>query len=113
MSLTLKISSIAFILLVLIAINCLVVKDKISVKYSLVWSIPCLILLLFILIPGLLVWITNSLGFQTASNMIFAALIGLLLLISLSLTVIVSKQKNQIRLLIQEISLLKGNKNEK
>ena len=113
MSLALKISCVFFIIVVLIIVNYLVIKEKISIKYSLVWSIPCFILLLFIIIPGLLVWLTEKLGFQTASNMIFAALIGLLLLISLALTVIVSKQKNQIRLLIQEVSILKGNKDEK
>ena len=107
MSWTLKTGSIIFVLIVIGVINFLVVKDKISVKYSLVWSVPGVILLLFTLIPGLLVWTTNSLGFQTASNMIFAVLIGLLLLISISLTVIVSKQNNQIRLLIQELSILK------
>ena len=113
MSVALKITSIVFLVIVLILINGLVIKDKISVKYSLVWSIPCVLLLLFVLIPGLLQWVSNILGFQTASNMIFAGLIALLLIINLALTVIVSAQKREIRCLIQEVSLAKERKHEK
>lgn len=113
MSFALKISAIVFILFVLIIINYFVSKEKISIKYSFVWTIPCVFLLLFILIPGFLTWTTKLLGFQTASNMVFAALIALLIFITISLTVIVSTQNNKIRLLIQEISILKGKNNEK
>ena len=108
MSLSLKVLAIVFIIIVLITINLLAVKDRISVKYSLVWNIPCILLILFILIPGLLVWFTDFFGFQTASNMVLSGLFALLLFISISLTVIVSKQSKQIRVLTQEVSLLKS-----
>ena len=89
-------------------------KDKIIIKYSIAWLIPCIILLFFTIIPGFLSWTTKILGFQTASNMVIAMLIALLMMISIVLTVIVSNQKNQIRVLIQEVSLLKEKyKNEK
>lgn len=110
MSLALKISSIIFLLLVIIIVLHLVKKEKIAIKYSFVWLIPCFILLIFVLIPGCLVWATNVLGFQTASNMILTLLVALLLIISISLTVIVSNQKEQVRLLIQEVSILKEKK---
>lgn len=107
MGLELKISAIIFLLIVIILVLSLVKKEKMSIKYSLVWLLPCFILVVFVLVPGFLTWTTNLLGFQTASNMVLSLLIGLLLVISIALTVIVSKQKEQIRLLIQEISLLK------
>ena len=88
----------------------LVKKERIAIKYSLVWLLPCIVLLIFVLVPGFLTWTTKLLGFQTASNMILTLLVGLLLIITISLTVIVSKQKEQIRLLIQEVSLLKEKK---
>lgn len=113
MSTILKIDSIVFLVFVCFVILFLVKKEKITVKYSIVWLIPCILLILFVLLPGFLSWITSFLGFYTASNMIFALLIGFLLLITITLTVIVSKQKNQIRLLIQEISMMKDSKNEK
>lgn len=110
MSSVLRITSIIFLISVIIFILHLVKKEKIAIKYSFVWLIPFAILLIFVLIPGSLVWTTNLLGFQTASNMILTILVGLLLIISIALTVIVSSQKEQIRLLIQEVSLLKEKK---
>lgn len=110
MSIALKIVSISFLIVLMVIIFHLLKKDKITIKYSIVWLLPCLILLIFVLIPGFLTWTTEILGFQTASNMVFAMLIALLLMISIVLTVIVSNQKNQIRTLIQEVSLLKEKK---
>ena len=110
MSIELKIVSIVFLIAIIIFILRLIHKEKISIKYSLVWLIPSVILLIFVLVPGFLNWTTNALGFQTASNMILTLLVGILLLITLVLTVIVSNQKEQLRLLIQEVSLLKEKK---
>lgn len=106
MSLALKIVSISFLVILIIVILSLLKKDRITIKYAIVWLFPSIILLIFTLIPGFLNWTTKLLGFQTASNMVFALLIALLLMISIVLTVIVSNQKNQIRKLIQEVSIL-------
>ena len=107
MSNELKLVAIAFLLLIIFLIIYLVKKEKISIKYSLVWILPCLFLMIFTLVPGLLNTVTMTLGFQTGSNMIFALLIGFLMIITISLTVIVSHQKDTIRLLVQELSILK------
>lgn len=107
MSIELKITAITSILFLIILILHYVKQEKILIKYSLVWLIPCIVLLIFVLVPGFLTWTTNLLGFQTASNMILTLLVGLLFIITMSLTVIVSTQKEQIRLLIQEVSILK------
>lgn len=108
MTLELKITALTFLILISLFILYLVKKGKISTKYSFVWFVPSFILLIFILVPMLLTKVTKLLGFQTASNMIFALLIGLIIVIIIALTVIVSIQKEQIRNLIQEVSLLKG-----
>ena len=55
----------------------------------------------------------NLLGFEVGSNMIFAGLIAMLIFINIALTVIVSGQSSKIRLLIQEVSMLKGKIDEK
>lgn len=108
MSLELKLTSLFFLIFINFIIIYLVSKNKISVKYSIIWLIPSFILLVFIVTPNLLMYITKFFGFQTSSNMIFALIIALILMIIISLTVIVSQQKSQIRRLIQEISLIKG-----
>ena len=81
MSLALKIVSISFLLVLIFLILHLLKKDKITIKYSIVWLIPCIVLLVFTIIPGFLTWTTRALGFQTASNMVFALLIALLIMI--------------------------------
>lgn len=110
MSIELTITSVVFLLLIIITIISLVKNERISVKYSFVWLLPCVILLIFTLVPGFLNIVTKLLGFQTASNMVITLLIAFLMIITIALTVIVSKQNDTIRLLIQEVSLLKEKK---
>lgn len=112
MSIEITISSIIFLVLIMLFILYLVKKKKISIKYSLVWLLPCIVLIIFTLVPGLMIFVSKTLGFQTASNMILTLLICFLMVITIALTVIVTNQKDKIRLLIQEVSILKGKNNE-
>ena len=88
-------------------------KDKIPVRYSILWWLVVAILLLLVIFPKLFIYITNLLGFQTISNMVVGIFIIILLFITISLTIIVSGQRKKIALLIQEVSMLKGCNNEK
>ena len=110
MSLNLKLVSVLFILLIVIIMVYALRKKRVSIKYAIVWFMASLILLLFLIFPETLGWLTKLLGFEMGVNMIFAGLIGLLIFINIVLTVIVSGQSERIRLLIQEVSLLKGKK---
>ena len=110
MNFNLKLVSILFILLIVIVIIYALRKKRISIKYAIVWFMASLLLLLFLIFPEMLGWLTKFLGFEMGVNMIFAGLIGLLIFINIVLTVIVSGQSERIRLLIQEVSLLKGKK---
>ena len=65
------------------------------------------------LFPNIMTSIANLLGFEVGSNMIFAGLIAILCFINIVLTVIVSGQNAKIRLLIQEVSILKGEIHDK
>ena len=114
MSLSLVFWATLFLISVIMVVIYLMKKGKIFIKYSFVWLLPCFLLLICTIAPGFLAWVTKFLGFQTGSNMVFAMLTSLLMIITLALTVIVSNQKNQIRLLVQEISILKerDNKND-
>ncbi len=110
MNLNLTIVSVAFSLFIIILVLFLLKKDKINIKYSLIWILLFTILLISIVIPGFLEWITHLLGFQTASNMVLSIIIALLIIITIILTMIVSQQDKKIRLLIQELSILKKGK---
>ena len=109
--------AIAIVLFILVMIN-FIKKDNISIKYSLVGLASGLLSIIVILIPNLLEFLCQLLGFELVSNMIFMIAIGVLFAISFSFTIIVSRQTQRIRLLIQEISMLKSRvevleKNEK
>ncbi len=96
-----------FSLIIIIFILYLIKKENVNIKYSLVWLLLFIILLICLFVPGLLNYITKVLGFQTASNMVLSLLIAVLVIINISNTVINSHQDKKIKLLIQEISILK------
>lgn len=107
MSYSLRLGLIVVGLLIFIITLSLLKKDRIPVKYSLVWLFSGLIILFLALVPSLFGAISNILGFMTISNMVVGMFIFILLMITISLTVIVSGQKKKITLLIQEVSILK------
>lgn len=113
MNFNLQITSLLFIVSVLISVFYILKKGRITIKYSLVWIFSSLVLLLLLLFPNLFNLLTSVLGFEIGSNMIFAGLIAMLIFITLALTVIISGQNDKIRLLIQEVSILKGKYDEK
>lgn len=113
MALELEIIAVVFLLILLFVITMFVKKNKISVKYSLIWYFIGIILILLTIFPNLLGFVTNLLHIKVASNMIFALMLVGLFIINVSLTIIVSEQKEQIRNLIQELSLVKKSIKEK
>lgn len=108
MSLKLKICILLFSLLLFIITSYLLKKEKISVKYSLVWYFISLILIIVALMPFVMNFIQKIIGFDSMSNMIIGIILCLLVFSNLTLTIIVSGQKQKINLLIQEVSILKA-----
>ena len=85
----------------------LISKDRIPIRYSLFWIFSSLLLFLVGIFPGFIYVVTKFIGFETISNMVIGIILILLLFITLILTIIVSGQQRKIKLLIQEISILK------
>ena len=109
----LKFELIALVIIMGIVILLTLRAEKITIKYAIVWLAAIFILLLILLIPNILEPISQLLGFEVLSNMVF--LIGIIALycIVFSLTIIISNQSKKIRLLIQEISILKKEVHDK
>lgn len=110
MKFEIQLVALVFILLLFILVTYYVKKNKISVKYSIVWYLCMVILTLFTIFPNILGYVTNLVGIEVSSNFIFAFMIGVLFIITLSLTIIVSEQQEKIKQLVQEISILKSAK---
>ena len=82
-------------------------RGRIPVKFSILWFIVAVILLVVGIFPNFIVLISTRIGFISMSNMLVGILIFLLFAMCIALTVIVSGQATKITLLIQEVSMLK------
>jgi len=106
-SINLRILLIVFgAIMIFITLN-LIRKRKLSIKYSLIWFLSGLLIILVGAIPKQIGFLVNYIGFSATSSFVIGVFLTLLLVISLILTLIVTKQKSKIDLLIQEVSLLK------
>ena len=112
MSLYLTLFEILFSFLIIIFIIRLIAKEKVNIKYAIIWILMFTLIIVFTLIPGFLLLLTKLLGFQTASNMVLSIIIAVLVIINISNTVINSEQDRKLRLLIQELSILKRGKKD-
>ena len=112
MSLNLTLFAILFSFLIIIFIIRLIAKEKVNIKYAIIWILMFTLIIVFTLIPGFLLLLTKLLGFQTASNMVLSIIIAVLVIINISNTVINSEQDSKLRLLIQELSILKRGKKD-
>lgn len=108
MSFKLRISLIIFSVILAIITTVVLRKGRIPIKYSLLWYFSSLIIFMVAVFPFTLEQVANMLGFKTISNLIIGIIIGILLFLTMSLTIISSGQKKKITLLIQEVSTLKN-----
>lgn len=115
MTLNLRLCIFAVAIIIIILAIQILKKGKAPVKYSLLWFLAALVIMLVAVFPGFLGLIATLIGFKTISNMVIGVFIVILLFITIMLTIIVSGQKGKITLLIQEVSMLKEKveKNEK
>ena len=85
----------------------LVTKKKLLLSYSLLWMLLSFIVVAFALFPAPIFWLTGLFGIELPSNFVFIVAIICLLAISLSLSIIASKQTAYFKTLIQEVAILK------
>jgi len=105
MSLLLRIEMILIAIVVISVVIYSVNRKKMLIQYSLIWVFLSLILLLIAFFPGLVFFLCSVLDIETPSNLIYLGGIVILLLISFSQTIIISKQSERIKSLIQTVSL--------
>lgn len=109
MKLSLFITVIVFLLFLAGIIIYLLKKEHLSIKYSILWLLTIVLAFIVLVIPNLLEFISKVLGFELVSNMVLCVFIVILLLISIAQTVMITKQKKKITLLVQEVGIIKKN----
>lgn len=106
MSLVLQLFLIVCVLLFIAAIVRYLVLKKLNLKYTLVWLLSALLMLVIAIFPGIISFFTKLIGIQVASNAVFFFAILFLFVIVLTLTAIVSGLNNRIYRLVQTQALL-------
>lgn len=91
-----------FILLILFLMR----KGRMSLKYSLIWLLAGIVLLLAAIFPQMIRFFTRLIGVYSEVNAVFFVGVCFLLLIILSLTSIASGQTDRIRTLVQQQAML-------
>ena len=84
----------------------LVARERLLLKYSLLWLLLSIVILICALFPGPLYSLASGLGFVLTSNFVFLLGLFFLMLIGLSLSVIVSKQTTSIKNLTQRLAIV-------
>lgn len=82
-------------------------KRKISLQHSLMWFVFVILMVLSLAFPGITEGLSEFLGFEVESNMIFFFGFAILIVICFNMTKIISKEKEKVVILTQEIAILK------
>lgn len=99
---TLIIAVVCYFVLILLFLK----NKSISLKYTLLWLFAGLIMGIMVFFPGTLVFLVHLLGIESNMNGLFILAIGFVIIILMSLTSIVSKQANRIKILVQQQAIM-------
>lgn len=107
MSTALKIFLLLLLLFQLFLIVNTVKRKKLTMKYASFWICLILMMALVVIFPQIVFKLSSLLGFEKTSNMIFLLGFFFLFYVSFIITMSISIQNEKIKLLIQEVSILK------
>ena len=94
------------VIIFLICLILLLKKNRISVQYAILWLFSGFVMLVFAVFPGLLDRVSNLIGIYSPVNALFGVVLFCGLIIMISFTAIITKDKREIVRLVQEMSIL-------
>lgn len=106
MTLNLQIVIIVICLLMLLYIMYLIKRGRLQLRYSLLWFVLALLLLIFAIFPQPLFNLAHVFGFVSASNAIYFAGVLFLGVMALFLCSVVSQQSEKLKDMAQKIAML-------
>ena len=106
MSTSLRIFALVLITIYFVVILRLLKKKKFALKYSLLWFLAGILMLIVVIWPNVLVWGAGLLGFEVASNGLFAICILLEIMIMISITSVISDFANRMKSMVQNMALM-------
>ena len=81
-------------------------KKALELKYTLIWLLAGVVMLVLIAFPQLMTMAVSLLGIQSNMNGLYIALISFIIMILMSLTSVVSRLAYKAKVLTQEVALL-------
>ena len=106
MSTSLRIFALVLITIYFVVILRLLKKKKFALKYSLLWFLAGILMLIIVIWPNVLVWGAELLGIEVASNGLFAICILLEIMIMISITSVISDFANRMTRMVQNMALM-------
>ncbi len=106
MNIRIQLIIVAVALLAILYIICKIRNKEIELRYSLLWLLLGVGIILFACFPEITKWLAHIMGISQPINMLFFAGFCFMLPIIFSLSVAVSKLSNKVKRLTQEIALL-------
>ncbi len=106
MTITLRRILIVCIILYFFIMFRLLKRGRLALKYSLLWLIMGVCVLILVIFPKLLELFSKWFGVYDPMNGLFTVAIGFIIVLLVSLTAIVSKQSDRIKNLVQDNALL-------
>lgn len=97
--------AIALALVLVLIVIALLLKRQLREKYAALWLVIGLFVLILGIFPQLLLWLTEALGVQVPSNLLFAIAIVLLLGVTLHLSWELSQAEDEIRRVAEEAAI--------
>jgi hypothetical protein len=88
-------------LLAIFVVTRLVMRRRLLVKYAALW----LALVILALVPGILDFLSRTLGFEVPANMLFFVAFGLLLFVTLQMSVELTSVEARIQRLAEELAI--------
>ena len=107
MHLSLRIVLIIITVIYLIEILKAVKNKKMRISFLVFWMFTGFALIIALAIPGLVDYITNLIGFEMPTNMIFCITIFIAFYLIFNLNILLSQESKKNVVLIQEVSMLK------
>ena len=80
-------------------------RKKLKLQYTLLWIMVSFAMILIAFVPQIAIWIAAVMGIKTTSNLILFLGMVALLVITFNFTVILSKQSERIKILVQNMAI--------
>lgn len=105
MVLNLRLFLIISSIILFLIVSYYIVKNKLFVKYSLLWLFLSMILIFLSIFPKISFFFSNLLGFEKTSNFIFLVIVAIIILICLSYSISLSNINKKLIKIVQTMAI--------